>query len=454
MKKLVMAFALVASVVSVGFCAVSDAEFKEMQGKCYDKSDFNSCEKLCDLKDDRGCFFVGAAYQGGKVIEKDYSKALHYLKMSCNELKSAYGCMGLARLYGKGIGVEKDEKKALEISGKACELGFDDMTDTEMVETISEICYLLGDEYERKMQDYTKAKRYYELACKAESYYCYGLGKLYEKGQGVKQDFAKAYEYYKLSCNLKNDDGCYNLGNLYDNGLGVQKDRETAFAFFRKACDLLDYAACKIVQDRNDPAYNALLPNIAQKQLQESCQNGDEEACATIGIVYINKDRNIADKYLARACARGEPTSCLNLGTLYKKIDKDTIKANKYFKRACYMGESVACCELEGNGDCQNLKIGKDGKPINDLDKTQSENGKKSMVWTILLGLLDKFLTFALSFLVVGGLVKVLLLGVYAVGLAKDKGLFTNKTATYVWLILSALVAVMGPKMLARALYF
>ena len=214
------------------------------------------------------------------------------------------------------------------------------------------------------MQDYTKAKRYYELACKAESYYCYGLGKLYEKGQGVKQDFAKAYEYYKLSCNLKNDDGCYNLGNLYDNGLGVQKDRETAFAFFRKACDLLDYAACKIVQDRNDPAYNALLPNIAQKQLQESCQNGDEEACATIGIVYINKDRNIADKYLARACARGEPTSCLNLGTLYKKIDKDTIKANKYFKRACYMGESVACCELEGNGDCQNLKIGKDGKPI------------------------------------------------------------------------------------------
>ena len=447
MKKLVAIFVLVASALSVGLGAIGENELNKMRNKCENDGNFNSCKRLCDLKDGKGCFFVGTAYQGGVVVKKDYSKALYYLKMSCDKFENAYGCIGLARLYGKGVGVEKDEKKELEIGGKACELGLDE------VEDMGGMCFLLGYEYEREMQDYAKAKRYYELACKAESRYCDRLGKLYEKGQGTKQDFAKAYEYYKLSCDLKNGDGCYNLGNLYDNGLGVQKDRKTAFAFFRKACDLLDYAACKIVQDRNDPAYNALLPNIPQKQLQESCENGDMGACATIGIVYINKDRNIATKYLARACARGEPTSCLNLGTLYK-VDKDTIKANRYFKRACYMGESVACCELEGKQNCQNLKIGKDGKPINDLDKTQSKSSTKPMVWTILFYLLDKILTFALSFLIVGGIIKALLLGAFKVGMTSDKDLLTNKTAAYVCIILSVLLAILAPKMLARALYF
>lgn len=76
------------------------------------------------------------------------------------------------------------------------------------------------------------------------------------------------------------------------------------------------------------------------------------------------------------------------------------------------------------------------------------------MVWTILLGLLDKLITFALSFLVVGGLVKGLLWCAWKSGLTKEKGLFANKTATYIWIFLSVLIAVMGPKILVRALHF
>lgn len=76
------------------------------------------------------------------------------------------------------------------------------------------------------------------------------------------------------------------------------------------------------------------------------------------------------------------------------------------------------------------------------------------MFWTILFGLLDKVATFALSFLIIGVLIKVLLWCAWKINLTKDKGLLANKTATYIWLILSVIVAVMYPKLLAKALYF
>ena len=188
-----MMFALVASVVSVGFCAISDAEFKEMQGKCYDNGDFNSCEKLCDLKDGDGCAMLAVIYGG----EKNYPKVFHYAQIAC-DLESVLGCSFLGSSYIEGIGVAKDIEKGYDLMGKAvCDLK------------------LKSNMFAEWFNEFTEMMKPNEV--------CYELGVQYHNGNEVAQDYSKAAHYYQIACEAKNADGCYWLGVLYANGQGVEK---------------------------------------------------------------------------------------------------------------------------------------------------------------------------------------------------------------------------------------
>ena len=221
----------------------------------------------------------------------------------------------------------------------------------------------------------------------------------------------------------------------------------------------------------------------------ESVEQCDKETCNNIGRVYYGaKNYQQASKYFKKACDLNYMVACHNVGVLYaegKGVKQDFVNARKYYEKACNANVAEACNNLgvlyvNGQGVKQNLSTAKKyygkacdlnekiscemykmldmngvstAKSIDNFDEPQNESGEKSAIWTILFGLLDKVLTFALSFLVVGGFFKVLLWGAWKVGLAKNKDLFANKTATSAYIILSVLVAILGPKMLARALY-
>ena len=91
-----------------------------------------------------------------------------------------------------------------------------------------------------------EAYQYGLKACEKFNYGkgCFGLGYLYEHGDGVKKDMNKALNYYKKAvsgekklCNSGDLQACYELGYMYEKGYGVSKDVNKAQELYKKACN-------------------------------------------------------------------------------------------------------------------------------------------------------------------------------------------------------------------------
>ncbi len=81
---------------------------------------------------------------------------------------------------------------------------------------------------------------------------CFGLGYLYEHGDGVQKDMNKALSYYKKAvsgeeklCDSGDGQACYELGYMYEHGYGVPKDPNKAKELYKKACKLGYKKGCK-----------------------------------------------------------------------------------------------------------------------------------------------------------------------------------------------------------------
>ncbi len=81
---------------------------------------------------------------------------------------------------------------------------------------------------------------------------CFGLGYLYEHGDGVQKDMNKALSYYKKAapgeeklCGSGDGQACYELGYMYEHGYGVPKDPNKAKELYKKACKLGYKKGCK-----------------------------------------------------------------------------------------------------------------------------------------------------------------------------------------------------------------
>ena len=67
--------------------------------------------------------------------------------------------------------------------------------------------------------DYQKAAELYQKACDGgDAGGCFGLGFLYEYGQGVKQNFSTAKQYYGKACDLGLQLECDNYRMLNEKG--------------------------------------------------------------------------------------------------------------------------------------------------------------------------------------------------------------------------------------------
>lgn len=229
MKKLIVIFAFMASVINLGFANVSENELKALQNKCFDEFFTESCEKLCDLKDGNAC--ISAAYL-------PYKEEAILQDGSVND-----------ELWQKMN--EHDKKKLVYFLEKACESKSDkllgDVERKDLCYFIAEAYYNGGllDESIKLLQDYSKALYFYEIACEAKhSYGCYTAGWLYKNEKGVEKNFFKAKQFYEKACHLKYADGCNSLGVLYENGQGTRQDFSKAFQYYKIACDLNSYYGC------------------------------------------------------------------------------------------------------------------------------------------------------------------------------------------------------------------
>lgn len=269
MKKLIVVFAFMASVINLGFAKVSENELKALQNKCFDELFIEACEKLCDLKDGNAC--MGTAYfpyikedRSGfndyfenwqKMNEQDKKKIVYFYEKACeSESDKIFGterkdfCYELAKAYyngDKSVVLSQDYSKALYFYEIACEAKHSDG------------CYMAGWLYKNEKgveKNFFKAKQFYEKACHLkDADGCNNLGVLYENGQGTRQDFSKAFQYYKIACDLNSYYGCNNLAWLYHNGQGVKSNKAQAKELFGKACDLGFQTGCDNYKEMVNP---------------------------------------------------------------------------------------------------------------------------------------------------------------------------------------------------------
>ena len=73
----------------------------------------------------------------------------------------------------------------------------------------------------------------------------YYLGKIYEKGLGVKVHAVQALCCYALSAEQNDRDGCYHLGYCYEHGIGTPRNWPSAKMAYQKAANLSHALAAK-----------------------------------------------------------------------------------------------------------------------------------------------------------------------------------------------------------------
>jgi uncharacterized protein len=131
-------------------------------------------------------------------------------------------------------------------------------------------------------QDYTMARKWYELAA-AQRYAMAqtNLGLLYEKGNGIPQDYGTARKWYELAAAQGFAMAQTNLGRLYEFGHGVRQNSVRAYMWYTVAVSHLTGNLQKLAADNLDNiAHRMTSAQIAVAQrLARRCQARQFTGC-------------------------------------------------------------------------------------------------------------------------------------------------------------------------------
>ena len=91
--------------------------------------------------------------------------------------------------------------------------------------------------------------------------------------------------------------------------------------------------------------------DLDPKKLAVSCDNGDMDACFSIGKLYytgedVRQNYQKAAELYQKACDGGEPYGCVLLGILYEVgegVRQDYAIAKEYYGKACDLGDQFGC---------------------------------------------------------------------------------------------------------------
>jgi TPR repeat protein len=245
------------------------------------------------------------------IIQKDYSRVFHWMKKAAEMQWDSEAMLLLGMMYCSGHGVEKDTEQG--------EKWFDLSTSANsfLAEDIPMLYHVSED-----MQNFTLAHKWYKSLEEliANDYrHSFGLGLLYEYGDGVEQDYQKTLGYYTT---LVDDDipvGKLRLGLMYYYGKGVAFD-------YRKSFDLFEDAICAMQRNKELLSYVYNSNNL----------NGDDSQDDLV-YCFVGEKEVVGEAYYY-------------LGLQYKDgqfVCKDQDKAQLYFREAFSRGCKRAECELD-----------------------------------------------------------------------------------------------------------
>jgi uncharacterized protein len=204
-------------------------------------------------------------------------------------------------------------------------------------------------------RDYARALKIWRpLANKGAAHAQYGLGAMYENGQGVAPNTVKASGWYRKAAEQGHPDAQFNLGNLYGDGRGVARDLDRGMQWLRKAAEqnLASAQFNLAMKYQHEPTVRDYAQAVAwyrkaaeQKHLNALVNLG---ALTMSGLGVAKDDASAVDMYLI-AAKQGHALAQTYLGDMYswgRGIERDTQKAVFWYRQAAELGEFQALLNL------------------------------------------------------------------------------------------------------------
>ncbi len=190
--------------------------------------------------------FMGHCFLFGLGVNKDYSKALLWLRKSAEQnFHGAYNNLGVC--YSNGLGVPQDKFTALEYYQKAARFGNEQAAkNAEAVKKYIEENLISKPNNDNESNGNFDSLLESAKAGKAEDQY--RVGNAYLFGKGVTTNYSKALYWLRLSASQGYATAYNDLGVCYSNGLGVPQDKFTALEYYQKAAKLGNAQAAENVK--------------------------------------------------------------------------------------------------------------------------------------------------------------------------------------------------------------
>ncbi|KAJ8963435.1 hypothetical protein NQ318_018915 [Aromia moschata] len=254
-------------------------------------------------------------YQGGRGVDLDYQKAMHYFTQAANA-GNAMAMAYLGKIYLDGSDeVQADNETAFKYFKKAS-----DLNNPVGLSGLG-LMYLYGKGVDK---DYSKAHQYFLAA--ADQGWVDGqlqLGNMYFSGLGVKKDFKLANKYFSLASQSGHVLAYYNLGQMHAQGTGMLRSCPTAVELFKNVAErgrwgeILMQAHADYREARHDESFvqYALLAELGYEVAQSNAAfllDRNEVPLLTTQEALIR-----ALLYWGRAAAQGYSAAQVKLGDYY-----------------------------------------------------------------------------------------------------------------------------------------
>ena len=192
-----------------------------MQTGDFDKA-VSEIQLIATNGDAEAQYYLGAMYNDGKGVKKNYTDAAYWFTKSAEQGYSI-AQYNLAMYYLHGLGVEKNAEKTIYWHKKSAENGFA-YAQSKLAEK-----YTTGDGIEK---NYENAFFWFKKAAEqGEPSAQYSLGQFLYHGV-LKQDYTQAFNWYKKSADQDFTDAQYALGNMYFDGKGSEQNFEKAYFYW------------------------------------------------------------------------------------------------------------------------------------------------------------------------------------------------------------------------------
>lgn len=333
-------------------------------------------EETAQQQGDTGSlYFLGLLYLTGKMVKKDYSKAVKWFRAGA--LKGdASAQAALATRYYNGEGVTQDYYQAVSWYRKAAE------QEEPPAQYMLGLCYYNGDGV---AQNYAEAAKWYKKAAKqgyddAE----YMIGFCYYQGKGVAQDYEQAFNWFRSAANKENVNAMQMVGMCYYLGNGAPLNYSAAVPWFRKSAD------------QGNPS--------GQFMLGECYYNGRG----------VSQNYYTAVQWYRKAADQDDPDAQIMLGICYENgqgVSQNFEQSRKWYQKAANAGDENAAEALKNlgrysyaNSDyevrSQSTTVAKDAD-------TEEDNGSLGCLGELVYGTIQNVLTYVG---VIGGIMLILFL--------------------------------------------